>query len=128
MQLTCPCCSHTFDPEETAPNKIKPADVVNLYNEYAVKYKWQRVVKSGDAMKKKLMRAIKELPELDQWHAVMRGLAADDFFSGRKSDYKTNIDTLIFKSRYMTFYNAGLEAPVVETVDSILDEFKELLK
>lgn len=128
MQATCPCCNHVFDTDSPLDNtkKTTPLDVIALYNEHAQKHKWQRVVKPGEALKKKLSTAIKELPSLDDWRLVMKGLESDKFFSGKNSDYKTKIDTLLFNSRYMTFYNAGLEAPT-SSIDSFLDECKEFL-
>lgn len=104
-----------------------PDQVISIYNEYATKYGWRKVMKAGEMIRKKLLLACKELPESQQWHLVMKGLHADDFFSGRTSTYKPSIDTLIFKSRYITFYNTGLQEPVKQTVDEILDEFRKLL-
>jgi hypothetical protein len=125
--LTCPHCNHIIHPESPTPNKITPDQIVTLYNEYAAKNKWQKVNKLADATKKKLSAAIKELPSLDEWTLVMRGLEADKFFSGSSSDYKTNIQTIIFKSRYMDFYNAGLDTQGKESVDDILSSLKALL-
>jgi hypothetical protein len=126
VKVTCPHCQHEFTPPSKHHHMVN--DLISLWNEYATKHKWQRVVKPGEALKKKLSSALKELPEIDQWKVVMRGLESDDFFSGRRSDYKTNIETLLFKSRYMNFYNAGVDAQERPTIDSILDEFRELLK
>lgn len=122
--ITCPCCKLEFEPSETSAttNRITPLQIIGIYNEYALKHKWQKVVKPGEALKKKLGIAAKELPEADQWHTVMKGLLADTFFSGRESNYKTSIETLIFKSRYMTFFNSGLDAPIVKTLDDLIAE------
>jgi hypothetical protein len=101
--------------------------IVDLYNDYAKRNKWQVSLKVSMDTMRKLKAAAKELPEMDNWEAVMRGWMAHDFFSGRKLDYRPNLMTMLFKSRYMDFYNAGLESPEIQTTDSILDEFKELL-
>lgn len=123
MRISCPHCDHEFDPDEAAAeNTFKPRHLVSLYNEHAVKHKWQKVAKTSDALSKKLSKVLKDLPSKEEWEIVFRGLVADDFFSGRKSDYKTNINTLIFKSRFMDFYNAGLEAKETVTLDDLLAE------
>lgn len=125
MRISCPHCDHEFDPDEVSPeNTFKPRHLVSLYNEYAVKHKWQKVAKTSDALSKKLSKALKDLPSKEEWDVVFRGLVADGFFSGRNSDYKTNINTLIFKSRYMDFYNAGLEAQAIPSVDDFLAGLK----
>ena len=126
--ITCPHCTHQFDPQVTDvdQDKFTPKKLIELYNEQAVKHKWQRVLRPGEKLKKSLASAIKELPELEMWQAVFRGWANDPFFSGTASNYSPNIETMIFKSRYMTFYNAGAEAPMKESVDDILAGFKSL--
>jgi hypothetical protein len=94
-----------------APKKVKtitPAEVIEIWNFMARANGWSQVRVLSDDLKKKIQKATKLLPTKDHWHDCIDGLLLDPFFSGKNSDYKTNIMTLFFKERYAQFYNEYL--------------------
>lgn len=129
--ITCPHCKCTFVPNELTPsldaNRITPTRLIEMYNEYAIKHRWRKVVRPGEKLRGQLSKAIKELPELEMWTVVFRGWAADKWFNGSQG-YEANIETMIFKARYMTFYNAGLapEVTAKAEVSSFLDSLSSI--
>lgn len=115
--------------EKAKAKRITPAQIVALYNEYAEKNKWVKVRVIGEALKRTLSIAAKELPEASQWELVLNGLRMDSFFSGSSSDYKTSIETLTRKSRYIEFYNKALESQdrPLSRIEEITTQFDKIL-
>ncbi len=102
-----------------------PEQYVELWNEYATRHKWVKIMKLGDEVRKKFLGARQELPTRDMWDTSLKGLAADDFFGKGLAGYKTKPMTVFFKDRYMDFYNAGLslEENGVRDVGSIVSDW-----
>ena len=104
-----------------------PQEVVDIYNEYAVKHKWVRCFKMGDKLKDHIKKALANYKNDSDWKVIMKGLEKDPFFSGSTSDYKTSIMTLFHTKRYETFFDKGSENQETGT-DAIVGGWLDKLK
>lgn len=104
-QVEDPSSEKLNNPEQ----QIKIDMVLEMYNAAAQRQGWQKVRSAGVDLRRRLKVAVKRYPEHHQWKLIFQAWEADEFWSGRKTGYdRIKILTMLNKSRYEEFYDAGL--------------------
>jgi hypothetical protein len=114
-----------------APCEIRWSEFIELFNEYASKNKWRLITDKNKEVRKRFDAAKKTFPKLDDWKIIIEAMEKDPFYSGKSGIYTNPCALTLFRdSRYCTFYEAGTinKGTGPETIDSILDDFRNILK
>lgn len=105
--------------DELPESSINTMGLINLWNEFAIKHKWVRSTRQTLKLLKDIDKAIKNLPERDEWIGVLTAMAANEYFGGKK--FKPSIKILFSNDRYMEFYDLHM-AKQEGVLDRSLDE------
>lgn len=112
-------------------DKMKWPEFVALWNSYAEKNGWRLITEKNKDAHKRFSVAVKTFPKADDWKIIIEAMERDQFYSGKSGIYTNPCALTLFRdSRYCSFYEAGTinRDKQPQTVDSILDHFRDLLK
>jgi len=76
------------------------AEAFSMYNETAARIGLPQAQRLNQSREKKLAARLRDAGGLEGWAAAMDKLAASDFCSGRKTDFKASLDFLLQESSF----------------------------
>lgn len=102
---------------ENSSHRLSPEDVLRLYQDWATRHGKTRPKTVKGERRRGILKALREFPTKDDWHAIFRGIERNDFYF-RIMEF----DKLYRKEMFYTFYDAGVEE---EAPKGSLEEFFE---
>lgn len=109
--------------KQISVEKLKWGDFVSMWNEYAEKNQWRRILATNRAIQSSFNLATKDFPTLPEWKTILDGVVADKFFGS--IEMKASI--LFTKKRYFEFYEGGLACTQTSHQDRVLSNLKGII-